>query len=295
MLRNRVPASSGITCRHAADFASGKFAADVSLVRAWEVKNYDPKPPSVTRFQKGNKQLSYLETLHSNELNCETFKKIKEELSDFKPDVVILEDLETSKGMSPKKWDMSFPLDNQNWDCGEPCYTAALAFEKNIPYIGGEPDDLDFTNTLREKGYTDRDILGFLLARQIPQWLRENEPKPFDLKRFFEKNQDWLAADSFLDEDAKFSSPEDFIKWYKERNKIGLVTDDESANIVAPMNGPNVLFTQKMAFEGTRDGNITFVIASMLNRYDRVMVVYGAGHLYQGGLILKDMFSEYPR
>ncbi|MBI2342000.1 MAG: hypothetical protein HYU98_04630, partial [Deltaproteobacteria bacterium] len=110
---------------------SGQFVADISLVRSWDGSKYDPKPPNVKRFQKGNKQLSFVAALHSNKLNCETFRKIRNEFFAFKPEIVIVEGLETSKGVSPEWNDNDRRLDSKKWPCGEPCYTIALAFQNH--------------------------------------------------------------------------------------------------------------------------------------------------------------------
>lgn len=277
--------------------SSDQFIADTSLVRPWDGKGAGPEPPNVVRFQRGDNELSYVAVRHETDLNSKTFETIKKEFSEFKPQIVIIEGLQTSEGISPASRTNNPPLDSKTWPRGEPQYSAALASQNGVPFIGGEPDDRAYTDNFRGKGYTDKDIMGFLLARQIPGRSKEAGSKPFDLGEFYKADQDNLAKKFSLDENAKFASPDDFKKWYKEKNNIDLVTGPESASIVAPRDGPNALFTQKMSLEGDklRDANITSVIASKLNEYDRVMVVYGAGHLFQERLVLEKMFRNEQR
>lgn len=276
--------------------ASAKpYAIKPSLLRPWDGK-FSPSRPFVAQYRNKGKQLSYVASFHESRLESETFRLIKDEFFALKPQIVIIEGSPTAEGLSPKRYskDVKQNLNTKLWKNGESIYSAALAYQNKVPFIGGEPTDAEITECLRKMGYSDKDMLGYYLLRYIPVWRRKNPEKKLDLEWFVKNYAGWFIKDYSLNKTSEFASAKEFIEWYKKKNRHKFDLENCSTNLTAPVIGPRALFTQRLSAkeDKLRDAHITSLIAEMLNKYDRVMIVYGCSHIYQQELVLKDMLGE---
>jgi hypothetical protein len=200
---------------------------------------------------------------------------------DYHPQVVIVEGLDTASELSPKSviaFADKCETSNYRSGCGESFFAINLARKLNVDYISGEPGEKIIKNQILKEGYSVKDLLGFYLVRQIPQFKRHQD---FDLKRFPEKAERTLQnfrRQLSTDEKFEFS---DFKSWYslhmsKPTDFTQVETDDS-----APNGDNNATYVQKISNRVglIRDRNIIRTIESMLNKFDRVMVVYGGSHL----------------
>lgn len=74
---------------------------------------------------------------------------------------------------------------------------------------------------------------------------------------------------------------EEFERWYRTRVRLNKPLDDLTYNDSGPANGPTANYLQRIgsARDRPREKAIVRSIERMLNRHDRVLVVYGSGHL----------------
>ncbi len=76
------------------------------------------------------------------DIKSKTFTWIKNAIYDFKPNLVIIEGFESSKGYSPNFLIEKMSRKLSGWYLGESFYAASTAFKNNIPFLGGEPNDI---------------------------------------------------------------------------------------------------------------------------------------------------------
>jgi hypothetical protein len=87
------------------------------------------------------------------------------------------------------------------------------------------------------------------------------------------------------------------LAWYQ----LGLDRPYDPAEIrsgdTAPLGGPGATLPQRVNFQvnHARNEHIVGVIAAMLDDHDRVLVVYGGGHLLQQEPVLQALFGRPAR
>ncbi len=206
----------------------------------------------------------------------------------YKFDVLIIESIPYSSGESPK-WFLEEAKKGRkgNFIAGaESAWAVILADERKIPFFAGEPDHQDIYRSLKGLGYTDLDVLGFYLARQIPQWVREHGNTKGLIERHepnFTKNNCKMFSVSDCPDLANLKA------WYLEKNGRELNTDITNDELGPYHDGR--LFTQRIssAVGDVRDKFTLRVIESLLRKYKRVAVIYGAGHF----ITLRKSFDAY--
>lgn len=157
-------------------------------IRSWNSSlgsEYPGRRPVIAHYQKNEFELFYLAARHTNNLTDDTLKLVQKLFKDKQFNVLIIEPYPFSFGESPK-WFLEEAQKGKTEDFikgGESALAALLAEEKKIPFFAGEPDDKDILQGLKDKGFTELDLIGFYTVRQIPQWVREKEDKKGILER----------------------------------------------------------------------------------------------------------------
>lgn len=205
----------------------------------------------------------------------------------FHPDCVVIEGLETKEGTSPPG-----PLREARHligqsPCPEPLYAAMLAADRGIPFLDGEPSSQVTLESLRAEG-NPQDALGFLVLRQLGQLRREETTAALDtsvqravreLKRRFHMN----AVMEVADFKARFQKKTG--RRFEPRNVVGGMT----AAVVE--SNPDFTRLQAIRVMLARERHLIGLWASLLAKYDRVFVIYGAGHYVYERAILEDLFG----
>ncbi len=280
-----------------------EFRADLSLVRpySFELENEKPLPaPYVATFSKNGKKLFFVASEHlslkryPNALEAPILRTISKLFSEEHPQVVIVEGLNTAEEISPKS--MIAPSDKCEASryangCGEPIFAINQARKSTADYITGEPVEATILKEALNSGYSTEDVLGYYLVRQIPQFKRQNN---FSMSSFSKQVDHYLK--SFrrdLGVDLQFGFSE-FRNWYslrmpKPRDFLDIENDD-----TAPDAGPGATYIQRISHTVSlsRDRAVVKTIERMLNRYDRVLVVYGGSHLITEEPALKAMLGS---
>lgn len=265
--------------------AKPKYAANNKLLRPWS-ENIDRMQAPYVSFLNG--KLAYVAVKHDQGVESPTFQLIKKTIDDFKPSIIILEGSAAHVGISPLNLPSYYERCQPDFfKCGEPQYTGWLAFKKRIPIVFGEPTDEDVKKEFLARKYTEQDLLGYY-------FLRYYNEKSVSGEQEFNKSTTWFRSEE------RFNIPsslvftyQDFLKWYL--SKTGKAFDPQHVEDPFSKNLGRFLLVLAQKISNYRDANITRMVAHYLDRYDKVMVVYGAGHFATQRKVLEKMFPDSPR
>ena len=261
---------------------------DISLMPATYRCDDCPPPPFVARYERRGKRLSYIAARHESGLDSATFALIRAEFAARPPQLVIVEGIPRNAGdNSPAfvKLINSDPLRMESY------YAASLALAGSAVFAGGEPAPQEIKQWLLSKGYTEKDIFGYSILTEIPVWRRQGGAESFS---GFYSAASRNAGRMYKLTGAALMSESELAAWYSQRNKKQLDSGAITIQETAPYNAADSLFTQKMDYQvaRVRDAAVCRAIAEGLNRFDRVLVVYGAGHFGMEQKILRKMLGR---
>jgi hypothetical protein len=274
--------------------SSPPFTPDTSLLVPWTERAQQrfPEPPYAARYERDGKSLSYVAARHEHHYGSRTFQLIDREFRDFLPQVVVIEGLETEHGTSPAFYREAFSryLEKESWPIGEPGYSASLAQARGIPFIGGEPSDEEIRDAVVTGPIESRDLLYYYVVRQIPQWKRTGEDQTRSFEELYAESVRHDMRKLGLDDDT-LADPATFAAWYEVKNGRPFRYEEVTTRQSAPVEGE--LFTNDMSLRigAVREVHIVRLIAELLNKHDRVLVVYGAGHHVQQEKVLEKMLG----
>ena len=249
-------------------------------IRLWSHElggEYPREKPVIAHYISGDYELLYLAARHTNNFEDTTLKLVKKLFEKFQFKVLIIESIPHASGESPQ-WFIESAKKGRTENFirgGESALSAIYAHEKNIPFFAGEPSHQEIYKGLKEKGYSDEDVIGFYTVRQIPQWVREKEEK---INLFERKIPPYVSNHCQTLKIASCPKREDILKWYQSKLGQDLVVEVSNEE-TAPYSDGN-LFTQKLSSNvgQIRDKFTLNIIQQMLQKYKKVAVVYGAGH-----------------
>lgn len=224
---------------------------------------------------QGKRELVFLGTRHGIQLDSPSHRLIKDAITKFHPNCVVIEGSESRRGPNDPGLLRDARRMVSEGACPEPLYAAFLAAEHGIEFMGGEPPPSATTAALRTLG-SDHDALGFLLVRELGQVLREEGSGELDsrvvrlltrLRRRFQLNTD-------MDLD-------DFKNWFFEKTRHPFDAENLKFARTAPLDLPDPTFFERAAVQVmlAREKHLIEVEADLLARYRRILVVYGNGHL----------------
>lgn len=274
-----------------------EFTADPTLLVPWtdEAQREMPSPPYAACYERGGRTLVYVAALHSHTAGNETFALIECEFEALHPEAVVIEGLETTLGASPEAYLESVERTQRGelYPMGEAGVAASLAAAAGVPFYGGEPSDEEIRDAVLAEGYGLRDLVWFYVVRQVPQWKRTGEDRDATFEELYARAMDHFRRALSLEEGA-FDDPRAFEAWYEERNGEPFRYEEITTEVCAPIEGLRFTNEVSHAVGRVRDAHIVHTIADLLNRCDRVLVVYGAGHHVQQAKVLAAMLGE-PR
>ena len=269
-----------------------EFVPDLSLLQPRRSSDRDEgisRSPHAVLFQRGPKQLLFIGAAHQRDIeNAPTHRMVRAAIEGFRPQVVIIEGLPTSEGTQPQRLLESARRRIRTGQLGESPYAAVLADEQGAVVIGGEPDPSATTDIVREAGFSDDDLLGFLVARNITSMVRNDQMDDEDrrIARAIANLKRRFDVDSDMD-------PDGFRAWYEDRTGKPL-DPREVRREVSPqlVDEPSILRQIAILTMKAREYNLVELEARMLAEHDRVMVVYGSGHLRWERALLEKMLGE---
>jgi hypothetical protein len=234
----------------------------------------------VSKFDNDSKKLWFVAARHSDQENSPTFKTVKKAFDELRPQVIIIEGVEDTGVLSPPEYSkyVNRMASEHFKKGGEPAYAAWLGIQNNIPYAPSEPTNLDIARSFEKKGQTRKDYAYFEIARFLPQWKMTDTIHNWnDYKKEANKFAGYEFKNLGIHETFNF---EDFLKWCRIQLGHDLnynaVVDDFSPQTDRNPTGMNRLSKE---VDGSREPHIHEVTVRMLNQYDRVLIVFGSGHL----------------
>lgn len=288
-------ATPGRTTRdHAGRGRTGgpKFVPDLSLLQPRRSSDRDPDvngSPHAALFHRDGRQLLFIGSRHQRDIeNDPTHRMVRAAIEGFMPQAVIIEGVPTSEGPQPERMLASARRRIETGQLGESGYAAVLGDRRGAIVIGGEPDPRATTDIVREAGFSDDDLLGFLVCRNVnaraSNWTKGEEQRGITraiamLKRRFNVDSDMDAAG--------------FRTWYEE--SIGEPFDPRRIRQeVSPqlVDDPTNLRQMAILSMIAREHNLVELEARLLEEHDRVLVVYGSGHLRWERRLLEKMLGE---
>jgi len=242
-------------------------------------------PPYVALFKSQDCALLYFASRHAADIKSPTFHGIRRVMEQFSPDLVLLEGMQINDGISPKKFREHIQkVCLADWKCSEIYYAAHLAPLENIPFLGVEPTDSEIFKILQAEGYTQKDVIFFYFARQIPQYYREKQIHTFaDLPALFP-----IFLSRYLkNSEYKF---QDYTAWLQEKLNRDIPWADEiDSNFTAPIDGGHYLQKLSSRVGLLRDQHIVMVVLESLAEHKKVLLIMGASHYP----IQKDVLIKY--
>ena len=249
------------------------------------------EPPYASRFNDKLKKLSYIAAKHESNNSNETFRTIENEFKHTNPEIVLIEGIPSSEGVSPNwLYDQikRAPVDKI---INERDFSVFQAIQHNIDFIGCEPSDKQIKNLFDTSKFSLKDLIGYYLLQEIPVWKRQGKINKF-IKLFNEKAKKLFFI--YGSDQGDSMNLEQFKRWYSQKNNKEFDLAKITSQDTAPIGGDHSLYTQMMSIhlELIRDRHILGVIAHNLNKYRRIFVVYGAGHLVTQRNAIENMLGK---
>jgi hypothetical protein len=277
--RNRllVPALLLIACRTAPIVDAAKV---VPYTAESEDHKYAPYPYAAA-FSRAGHTVMFVAAEHVSCNGCAdgrehpTMRTVAWAMETAHPDVVVVEGLRTGAEMSPPSIVKSVDACTRERfvHCGESLYAIERARAAGVPYVTGEPTDAEVLRAARRDGYSEMDIVGFYVVRQVPQLHREgkavDEARIRDLLKSFARYLGIAAP-----------APEAFADWFRA-HAAGKAIADIQGDDLAPLAGQKASFFQQISHQISLTRNRTMAerVSMLLGRYRTVLVVYGGSHI----------------
>lgn len=149
-------------------FANDLLQPDTSLIRQWnqdfyEKHNYQPFPKIVYfKNVKNQKAVVFVGTKHKDWKNSQ--EKIKTAIENENPEIILIEGIAKSDGLSPRIWDdkIKQSLEREGF---EGYFAYKLALQKRIPFAGSELEGAMSEHTSYERDIAVVNRLAELLAQ----------------------------------------------------------------------------------------------------------------------------------
>ena len=282
--------------------SSGLSAPDTSLLRP--ITPADAKSFNLTHlahYQKDQKHLLYIGARHATDFETRTHEIMLQSAAKYKPDILIIEGVETERGLSPSLGlDLKNPKDYARfYNSTENVHLAEVARAAKKPFIGGEPSSKDVFKALTDKGYSTKEVMALYFIRNVSALKHSGGIK--------QKEQIAQMAVSFFENYPAFAHiPKEDRLNYQEFTAIYDAHKAELGNRelfdLRPYDSnsgagekANYFQTMSATMDRVRDEHLVKVIHDTLSKHDKVMVVYGNAHQFASAPVIENMFGSKPQ
>jgi hypothetical protein len=249
------------------------------------LRDQQPEGAFAAVYRIGSRHLVFIGAQHENQNDSPTFRMIRDGYTSFKFDTVIAEGFPTSWGPNPARILDDVAKTTIGTDGfvegGETVPTVLGAQQQAARLSGGEADDPDVKRLVAGYGIADRDLLGFYVLRNLPQWISEralNDAADPRLRLFVEKA---LARQRDRLQIPVTTLPDyaAWVAWYEMTNGKPLAASFNTEE-VGPLSDGR-FGTNKIAYavSKARDAYLHRLIIDRLNAKENVLVVFGGSHL----------------
>jgi hypothetical protein len=226
-----------------------------------------------------------------------TLPLIESEIQTFQPDFIVIEAPEFIGAKVPHGESRQVAIAGVKYsDINEVARSAALAEQHGIPYQGGEPDEVKLQEEMKRRGYSTHDMMGLYAFRQIPTMNGDGKQAIDEqvletrLNDFFKNHHSFQHIP--MEERLDYQSFKGWFRYQSHGLNLNLAT--LNTNDAAPVRGESATYFQRaMADIGDiREENVNRIIQQAMDKYDRVMVVYGSGHLVKSLPVYQEAFGD---
>ena len=255
---------------------------DLTYLRISTKNDAQTYPPvSVSRFERGEYHLYYVNARHVTNADNATCETIHKAFQRYRPKGVVVECGGDAAGAGFKGY-VAYVLDhvespsNAKNECD---FTILKAISSGLPLANGEPTDEAVCREVLARGYSLKEFL----AHQHLQWLGQAvRHKKIILATFDTVSHQILEhrAKVFGIPEDKRLSLEEYKTWFKREYPERKNWVDVSSADTAPENKSGATFAERLSYDidRTREPYIVQTISNMLNAHKSVLVVYGTGH-----------------
>lgn len=269
-----------------------RYALDASLVD-WgpdvEAKE-EFRFPFASKYDDGAKKVYYVAGDHSTGMGP-NLKTVKAMFDELKPQAVLVEGMRTEGDFSYRRMGVEDFARDGFKETTESPYAMWLAAQEGIPGRGGEPTEKMVLAEARKRGFSEADVLGFFTVRMVPSWRRDGAFR--DEAGFRAKALEELADDRRrLGVKARFGY-KSLLDWYA-RQGAEVPLREARYQDMGPEAGDGATRLQKIAFavDQARQARFNSQLENLLNRFDRVLVVYGGSHLCRERRMLERLLGS---
>lgn len=250
-----------------------------------QLRDQQPEDAFAAVYKMGSKRLVFIAATHANRADSLTFRLIEDAFASFHFDSIIAEGFATSRGANPPSLFKYAAESGANADGfvegGETVPTVLGAQRQKAALWGGEVDDLVLKEAIRAQGFSEQELLGFYVLRNIPQWIGERKIgnagdarlRPLVETELARQREKLTLPATVLPGFAQWAA------WYQTLNGKSLDAAFATEEVGPLADGK--FGTNRIAYAVSlaRDAHLHQLIVSHLNAGRSVLVVYGASHL----------------
>lgn len=270
---------------------------DSSLIQTYtQTLEYKEKfrAPFIASYNYGDKNLVYVAALHTDGDQNATHQTIKKAI-EMKPHFLIVEGSAFSIISDPD--DIAYAnacLKKKFKNCGEDAFAVTEALKAQIPFSYGDPSDAAIHATLKKRFISDDELIAFYTLKNIPQWKR-GEMKAGEIGLSWNKKLAAALSRASKKFRAKSTMTESkFKKVYKSKMGKDFNFDDITDETLRPQIDQNPKWSNKLAYsiDVLKNQFLVKQIELRLNKYKKVLVVYGSSTLIKHRPMLKEVFGD---
>ncbi len=263
---------------------------------------------NMIRFVKGEYELTYFGSTHSNRPDNPMMEAIRNDFDQAKPALVVIEGFDDLEVMPAKEFEQQkgtshFSQDELIERGEERGLAFRLASENDLQIVSPEPSDAELLTHIQTQGGTQEDVVGFYTLRSLMQKARMN--REFTNAQIISdtiekaKLRLGLSKIEFTAETLKHRIAELTGISLEKFQNLERITHEEFVKIkelIDPIPWDDTPFTEfnriNQLITRFRDERIVEKLAEYLEKYKKVFVVYGASHLLMQKAALEYLMAD---
>lgn len=250
------------------------------LLIAFVIPLFGNNNPHKVHIKKGNKEIFYFGSVHSNDYKNHMFKDILSNFIQFNPEIVLVE------GGANK---ISYQNEMEAIKNGEMAFVSYLAKKMNIKSLDIEPSGR-YIDSILSINFSKEQILSMYALRQTYQYINSSKHNKIVYKKTITNyinliNQQYIKID-YTELDFKT-----IFEMVLKETGISITEDNwnQQIKIIRRHLKQNKIYAKTIEI---RDEYAIDKIISILKNYNRVFIIMGNQHLYNQEVLLRNKILE---